>query len=251
MVRSGVVEVKTHAGRERNPSARQETLTATVNVTDRTWTPFVEWKIGDSGEDPRMTLRATVDSAHDLGAVNFFRSKARSENPPDPIDLVASGPNDGLYYFKDLRFYAYAPIALNRAAMRRGSPFYLAQEPDSPSSGGGSRFGTNWCDQSYVSGNLQQDVANHEIKHVEVYHDARVRELSDVIRRLESTTDTVSQAMYDSYDKEYERAESIARGETRRIVDAKNGPFTLRPRDRQGPCVLRDELGGELENREG
>jgi hypothetical protein len=133
----------------------------------------------------------------------------------------------------------------------RQVPFYLAQEPDSPSSGGGSRFGTNWCDQSYVSGNLQQDVANHEIKHVEVYHDARVRELSDVIRRLESTTDTVSQAMYDSYDKEYERAESIARGETRRIVDAKNGPFTLRPRDRQGPCVLRDELGGELENREG
>ena len=214
------------------------------------WTPFVEWKIGDNGEDTRVRLSKTIEYAHDLGAVNFFPVKDPARNSPDPIDLVESGPNTGLYYFKDLRFYAYAPIALNRDAMRRGSTFYLAQEPDRNSGGGGSQLGTNWCDQSYVTGNLQRDVAEHEIKHIEVYHDARVRELADVLRRLEATTDTTSTAMYDDYDREYIRADTTARAESRRVVDAKDGPFTLRARDGQGACVLRNESGGALTNRE-
>lgn len=250
MVRSGVVEVKAHAGSQRNPSTRGATLTANVTVNDREWETYVEWKIGDNGEDTRVRLSSTIDYAHDLGAVNFFRVRDTTQNPPDPIELVDSGPNSELYYYKDLRFYAYAPIALNRAAMRRGSPFYLAQEPDRTGGGSGARLGTNWCDQSYVTGKLQQDVAEHEVKHVEVYHNARERELSDVLRRFETATDTTSAAMYDHYDREYDRADSIARAETRRIVDAKNGPFTLHPRDGQGACVLRNESGGELTNRE-
>ncbi len=39
------------------------------------------------------------------------------------------------------------------------------------------------------------------------------------------------------------RADAIAHAETRRIVDAKNGPFTLRPHDGQGACALRNESG--------
>jgi hypothetical protein len=249
MVRSGVVEVKAHSGARRNPSAQLQTLTATVEVLDRKWTPHVSWKIVTNGEDDRLILNEVIEFAHDLGAVNFFDVEDRTKNPDDPIDEVRDGPNNGLFYYKDLRFFAYAPIVLNLSAMRRGSPFYLAQEPDRPGSGSGSRLGTNWCDQSYVSGNLQKDVFDHEHQHVAVYHEARVRELKDVTRRLETFTDTAPTAMYQDYKTAYTRSDSIARRETVEIVDDVNGPFTVRFRDGQGPCLLRNEAGGILTNR--
>lgn len=248
MVKGGIVEVRARVG-----TSPEQTLAATIDVVDRDWVgkaPYTEVEVVSNGDDARLLLSRSVIWAHDLGGVNFFPVKDPSTVPSDPVGDVRSGPNYEMYYYTDLTFYSYALVVLNRDVMRGGSRFYLAQEPDRPGSGSGSRLGNNWCDRSYVSSGLEAAVRQHEIRHVEVYKIARTRELAEVIRRLETVTDTASSDMYDQIAAEYLRAGAIAQEESRRVVDAKNGADALHPRDSQGPCTLRNEAGAELTNKE-
>jgi hypothetical protein len=158
--------------------------------------------------------------------------------------MVDGGPNHDIRYFTDLSFPVYAYYVLNHAAMSQGSAFYLAQEVDRPA--GGSRIGgTNWCDRSVVTGILPRLVEAHELRHIQVYNEVFLREIQPVLQRLEPMTGPDAGMLLDDYEKAFETTDKTAHDAS----DADN-PNLVKPRDSQGECLLRNQIGGELKNKE-
>jgi hypothetical protein len=254
MVQSGVIEVKAHTGLRRDPGAGEETLRATVTVTNRDWSgrsPFIhaETVRNRTDSDPRTALPAEVRFAHHLGHVRFRASKnydPGDDRPPEPTAEIRGGPNNGLFYYRDLTFPVYAPIVLNDDAMARGSAFYNAQVEESNNS---INFGTVYCPRPYVVGDLRAHVLKHEEKHVEVFQTARAFALADSIRAWETRVDSLGDAdMVDAYFTEWERTLQLAVAESRRVVDGKGSPFRTAFSWRGRPCTLRNVFGADLVN---
>lgn len=249
MVKGGVVQVKARLG-----SAPEETLTATITVEDRDWSgkaPAINSVVVENGADPdpSLTLPARVKWVHHLGHVGFRPTAVPTSTPPDPTAEVRGGPNDGLYYYKDLSFFAYAAIVLNNQAMTRGSRFFEAQARETGNNSVPGFGGVNYCLASYVVTGLRQDVLRHEEKHVEVYQSARARELAPTIRSFEATTDSLGDAeMVDAYRAAWGRADSVGVAESRRVVDGKGSPFLLKPAYLGRLCQLKNEWGEDLRN---
>ncbi|HEX8670238.1 MAG TPA: hypothetical protein VF710_00035 [Longimicrobium sp.] len=255
MVQSGVIEVKAHTGLRRDPSAGEETLKATVTVTNRDWSgrsPVIHAETVRNGTDPdpTTTLPARVEFTHHLGTT-FFRADQqdyRRDYPEDPTAEVRGGPNNSLFYYKDLTFPAYAAIVLNDDAMARGSLFYLSQAEER--NGNVINFGgTNYCPRTYVTGDLRADVLRHEEKHVEVFQTVRAFALADSIRAWETTVDSLGDAeMVDAYRREWRRTFLLGAAESKRVVDAKNGPYLVTFGTRAKPCTLYSTSGVDLKN---
>jgi hypothetical protein len=251
MVKGGVVQVKARLG-----SAPEETLTAAITVDDRDWSgkaPAINAVVVENGTDPdpRLTLPPRVRWVHHLGHVQSRPTTVPTGSPPDPTSEVRGGPNDGLYYYKDLSFFAYAAIIVNNQAMTRGSGFYEAQARETGNHSVPGFGGLNYCLRSYVVTGLKQDVLRHEEKHVEVYQNVRARELAPTIRLFEATTDSLGDAaMVDAYRAAWYRTDSVAVAESRRVVDGKDSPFLLKPAYLGRPCQLKNEWGEDLRNEE-
>jgi hypothetical protein len=254
MVQSGVIEVKAHTGLRRDPSAGEETLKATVTVTNRDWSgrsPSIHAETVRNGADSdRGTdLPAEVRYAHHLGHTVFRADKDHSKSyPDDPTAEVRGGPNDGLYYFRDLTFPVYAPIILNDDALARGSAFYLSQAEGW--NGNVISFGgTNYCPRQYVTDELRTDILRHEEKHVEIFQTARAFAVADSLRAWEPRVDSLGDAeMVDAYRKEYDRILDVGVSESKRVVDARNGPYAVRFQWQGRPCALMNAFGTDLQN---
>lgn len=246
MVEGGVVEVKGIVA-----GGAEQTARATIQVKDRIWSPAFTVTPVRNGDDDRLTLNSAIMWPHDLGAANFFRTPNRGAAPPEMTGVVDGGPNHEMRYFTDLSFPVYAHYVLNHAAMSRGSAFYLAQEEDRP--GGGTRLGgTNWCDRSVVTGSLPSLVEAHELRHIEVYKEAFVRQLQPVLQRLEPMTGPDATELLDAYDEAFAATQKTAHDESEAIHRVPNAgnPNVVKPRDSQGECLLRNQAGGELKNKE-
>ncbi|MDQ4078044.1 MAG: hypothetical protein M3220_17575 [Chloroflexota bacterium] len=244
MVKSGTVQVSGTIGSTTPPPS-----TAAIEVKDRVWanSPVFTIKEVMEGEDSRLTLPPRVTAAHDLGLSNFFKEAAPTDDPFDPTKEVIGGPNHGLYYYGDLSFPIYAYYILNRAAIRRGSNFYNAQEPGS--GGGGTRLGGfNWCSQSVVSQSLLDLVQAHELEHIRVYQTAVIRDVPPAIAKLEAMVSTEFSGLIDTYDAEFGRLDRIARQESNAIHQKRGNPNVTTPRDSEGECALKNEHGQELKN---
>ncbi|MEW5928165.1 MAG: hypothetical protein AB1941_11820 [Gemmatimonadota bacterium] len=245
MVKGGVVEVKGTIG-----SGTEQTARTTIQVKDRAWSPAFTVREIANGEDGRLTLPNLVTYAHDLGAANFFDTPTPHALPPEVVEIVDSGPNDGLRYFTDLAIPVYAYYVLNHAAMKPGSAFYLAQEEVRP---GGTRIGgINWCDRSVVVGSLPGLVEAHELRHIEVYKEVFAREIQPVLVRLESMSAADATELLDAYEPVYNRVDATARAQSEAIHDIPNAdnPDLVNARDTHGRCLLKNQFGRELKNPE-
>jgi hypothetical protein len=254
MVQSGIIEVKAHTGLWRNPDAREETLKATIEVTNRDWSgrsPVIlaETVRNRTDSDPRTALPAEVRFAHHLGHVEFRANKnyvPGNDRPPEPTAEVRGGPNNGLHYYKDLTFPVYAPIVLNDDAMARGSAFYNAQIDESNNS---INLGTVYCPRPYVTGDLRAHLVRHEEKHVEVFQTTRAFALADSIRAWETRVDSSGDAdMVDAYFAEWERTLQLGVAESRRVVDGRGSPYRAAFSWRGRPCTLKNVFGADLGN---
>lgn len=254
MVQSGVIEVKAHTGLWRNPDAREETLKAAIEVTNRDWSGrspaiLAETVRNRTDSDPETALPAQVQYAHHLGHVHFRGKKNYTpgdNRPPEPTAEVRGGPNNGLYYYKDLTFPVYAPIVLNDDAMARGSAFYNAQIVESNNS---INFGTVYCPRPYVTGDLRAHVVTHEEKHVEVFQTVRAFALADSLRAWETRVDSTGDGdMVDAYFAEWRRTVELGVAESKRVVDGRGSPFRTAFLWRGKPCTLKNVFGADLVN---
>jgi hypothetical protein len=248
MVQSGTVEVRGRIGTDADSPLL--TARAEIVVTDRTWpeAPVIDVREVENGTDDRLELDNFIEWAHDLGGANFFRTARKADPKPDPIGYVSGGPNDDRFYFEDLSFPVYAMFVINRAAMRRGSGFYNAQERDE--GGGGTRIGgMNWCTQRVVTGILPGLVEAHELRHISAYEAAFRRELALVIEELERTVGTYTE-IESAYEAEYNRIDAIARRESWDTHTDRQNPNLLAPTNSRGRCALKNERGTELRNRD-
>jgi len=133
--------------------------------------------------------------------------------------------------------------------MTRGSGFYEAQER--PGVGRGTRMGgLNWCDAGIVSTSLPGLVEAHELRHIEVYRKAFTRELLPRLADLERRTGTSAADLSDEYDTLWRNLDQIARGESLAIHKQRGNPNQVTPRDQDGDCALKNELGELLPNEE-
>jgi hypothetical protein len=246
MVKGGTVEVKGTIG-----GGTEQTARATVQVKDRTWSVAFTVKQVGNGDDDRLTLNSAIRWAHDLGGANFFTTPSRSASSPEVTEVVDGGPNHEFRYFTDLSFPVYAHYVLNHAAMSRGSAFYLAQEEERP--GGGTRLGgTNWCDRSVITSSLPRLVEAHELRHIEVYKEVFFQELQPVLQRLEPMTGPDAGELIDAYEEAFAEVQKTAHEASDAIHKIPNAgnPNLVKPRDSQGECLLRNQIGGELKNKE-
>lgn len=240
MVAAGEVAVRARIG-----TGPEQTASASIEVVNRTWSaPTVTVQEVPNGADSRLTLPGTVVLAKDLGVSSFFFTARPGDLPLDPIDEVRGGPNNGLYYFKDLSFPIWAYYVLNRAAMQVGSGFYNAQDPagDRPV----RRGALNWCDKTVVAKDLLRLVEAHEREHIRVYTDAFTRELRLVMTDLEAIVDADFVAMHDTYDAQRLRIDEIGRVESEAIHRLSGNPFMVTPSDSQGDCALKNEIGAVI-----
>jgi hypothetical protein len=228
-----------------------QTASAQVAVTDRDWlqkAPVFTVQEIQNGDDKRLTLPADVGTAADLGATRSFE-KARDTDPrPDPTAEVRGGPNDGLAYFRDLSFAVYMYYVLNHAAMSRGSTFYEAQ-PSENGTGSSIRMGgMNWCGRTVVTNQLTRLVREHELKHVEVYRAAFIRDIGPVLKRLEPRVSMSGTELWDEYSDGWDALDHTAAGESRAIHRGHGNPNLTTPSNTRGECVLRNSNGEELKN---
>lgn len=240
MVTAGTVAVRARIG-----TGPEQTASAVIEVLERTWSaPTVTVAEIPNGSDSRLSLPEGVDAAKDLGVANFFFTERPEDLPHDPMGEVRGGPNNGLYYFKDLSSPIWAYYVLNRTAMRAGSAFYNAQDPagDRPV----RRGQLNFCDKAVVAESLLGLVEAHEREHIRVYTEAFSRELYVVMPDLEAMVDTDFVAMQDMYDEQRGRIDVLARTESEEIHLLSGNPNEVLPSDAQGNCALKNESGDTL-----
>jgi hypothetical protein len=246
MVQSGTVTV-TGTVNGQGP----QTASAQVSVTDRDWSQkapvFTVQEIRNGG-DSRLTLRAAVADASDLGRSDAFPTRSPADLPPEPVAEVIGGPNDGLSYFKDLSFHVYAYYVVNDAALSRGSSFYEAQPSENGTGSNSSLGGINWCGRSVVTNQLPQLVRAHELKHIEIYRSAFTRGVGNVLRSLEPRVSTSGADLDSDYDAAWAGLDKTARSESRAIHQQRGNPNTTTPTNTRGECALKNYRGEELKN---
>jgi hypothetical protein len=115
-------------------------------------------------------------------------------------------------------------------------------------SGGSTRIGgVNYCDASSVP-DLLEKVRAHELQHITVFQEEFQRLTPAEIAKLEVLTSTAASNLLQRYDGAAGDLRERAKQTSRAVVDRKNGQYVLRPKDARGDCVLRNSIGGDLEN---
>lgn len=237
MVRSGTVTVSARV------AGQLQTASSHVTVTNRNWTNRTpHYTFVQSAGDSRMIIPDQVIWSEDLGFASWFDTESPAAPVPDYTAEVRTGPNEGLDYFGEettVRFFGY--YVLNRAAMARGSRFYLAQERGS----GGTRIGgMNWCPPSVVATALSGLVENHERMHGSAYEAALGPQFPSVVSELEQITASDPGILYDAYDSAWDRLDRIARAQSLAIHTKPGG--LVNPSYQGSACGLKNERGALL-----
>jgi len=187
MITSGTVTVTAAIG-----NSLPQGKSALITVRPRRWTkdsiPHFPLNPDSIGQG---SLPTQPDSVHDLGAEEH---RWRNNGVIDTVlyrGLVEDGPNAYVYFVKTMPpVLDSVRILINEAALKRGSPFYFAQQQDTP---GVVYNASNPCYRSdVVSADTKDKILSHEGARWElnpVSHAGRMRLLA--FERLPAAAESV------------------------------------------------------------